>query len=120
MAFQKLAQGFAPMVEFKKKGDSVTGYLMAVRGGVGKNKSNVYTLERENGDSVEMWGSGAIDWQLTDQKSGQIRKGLVGVLVRVTFQGVRKLDKKRTLKQFDVEADTSKRRKPARAGKVPF
>lgn len=122
MAFQKLLRGFGETVEFVKKGDSVTAYLVSVRNGVGKNKSNVYDLQRANGVAVSMWGSGAIDFQLLNPKTEQIEPHLVGKLIRVTFQGVRKLKGKRTLKVFDVEVDESKSIKVSkkRGGKVPF
>ena len=51
------------MWKFDTEGDKIAGWLVGIQHGVGRNKSNVYTLETDEGN-VDFWGSTVLDRQL--------------------------------------------------------
>ena len=63
---------FPPVVTWEKPGQYAAGVLVAMRGDVGVNKSNVYRLkDEESGRTFDLWGSRVID-PLLDRAGVQV------------------------------------------------
>lgn len=69
----KNTDDFAPTWDFEADGELVGKYL-GKRTGIGKYKKTVYSLELENGDKVEMWGSTVLDNKLAGTAEGAMVK----------------------------------------------
>ena len=75
-------------------GDEISGVYLGVEHDVGENKSNLYTLEVEDGKTVAFWGSKVLDGKMSVVKIGQ--------LVKVIFLGKVSPEGGREYKDFDV------------------
>lgn len=96
-------------------GESVQGFFVGKRDGVGKNESTVYELLLANGEKVSFWGSDLLD--------GKFKDIPLDCEVRVTCLGISqpKTPAGRAYMNFKVEFDKDSR-KPANlveAGAAP-
>lgn len=80
---------------YEKQGESIEGFLRDKRFDVGKNESNMYVLEKEDGSLVSIWGSAILD-----QKINLIK---LESYIRVTFEGKKDIGKNMAVKLFKVE-----------------
>ena len=63
-----------PTVDWDKEAEFV-GSFVEKREGVGKNNSNAYIFERQDGgEQVTVWGSAILDDRLTSLQAGQLTK----------------------------------------------
>lgn len=84
-----------PIWEFQKAGDEVVGILEKVEENVGPNKSRLYTLKKEDGSLVKVWGS-----TLLDKRFDFIS---LGEKVKIVYEGKKKSEKsKRAYNDFKV------------------
>ena len=68
---EKADRNFPEKGKDLKVGDGVCGVLLGIQTGVGRNKSNVYLLKTDEGETVGVWGSTVIDARLNGVKEGQ-------------------------------------------------
>ena len=79
----------------EKEGDEISGVYINKRENVGPNKSVVYTLKKEDGEFVNVWGTTVMD--------GHLSKVAVGSEIKIVYTGT--LPNKqgnRTFKTFDI------------------
>lgn len=79
----------------EKEGDEIAGVYTDKRENVGPNQSVVYTIKKEDGSSVSVWGSTVLD--------GHLSKVAIGSEVKIVYTG--KIPNKqgnRTFKTFDI------------------
>jgi len=74
-----------PTWKFDTEGDKISGWLISVKHGVGRNKSNVYTLATDDGD-IDIWGSTVLDRHL---ESLAIRRNALQITYKGEAQGKR-------------------------------
>jgi hypothetical protein len=122
MAFQKIVKrGDALSIDEDNK--SFTGYLIGVKQGVGKYKSNVWKFQTKEGNLVDVWGNTAIDTALLVGKDGDMDPALDKCCIRLSFKGMKPMGKdkrgkeKNPMTMIDVEVDTANKLK---AKKLPF
>lgn len=116
MAFTEAKETFGKMIRWTEQpkdqkqaegtiflGESVTGYYVNKRDGVGQNSSAVYELKLENGELISFWGSGLLD--------GKFDIIPLGCMVRVTYKGIAqpKTPAGRAYQNFTVEYDDTAR-----------
>jgi len=116
MAFTEAKETFGKMIRWTEVakdqkqadgtiflGESVTGFYVNKREGVGQNASAVYELKLENGELISFWGSGLLD--------GKFDIIPLGCKVRVTYKGVAqpKTPAGRAYQNFLVEYDETAR-----------
>lgn len=77
-----------------KVGASVSGRYIAKQEGVGDNKSNVYTLEQDDGTTIGVWGSTVID--------GKFEYINIGKMVKIEYIGVKTNKKGKNYNAFDI------------------
>ena len=84
---------------YDKEGDFIEGVLIKAESDVGVNKSNIYTIEVEEGKFVGVWGSTILDTRMSLVNEGQ--------KVKITFKGLseKKSGGKNPAKIFKVEVD---------------
>ena len=71
--------------EYKNTGDEIVGYLEKIEENIGPNKSRMYTLRKEDGDFVKVWGS-----TLLDKRFDFIS---LSEKVKIVYQGKKKAQK---------------------------
>ena len=78
MTFEKVGEELPALWE-PKDGESITGVYKAVQHNVGKNKSNMYTIEVD-GELKNFWGSigGRIDSLVKNAEKGHKKKRIFG------------------------------------------
>jgi len=94
---EKKYEDVEPFFEFwkpEKENDFVVGVYQAMKTEFGKNKSNVYILKQENGDSIGVWGSKVLDGKMDFCKTGDDLK--------IIYLG-EKSGKEQTYKDFNVQ-----------------
>lgn len=74
-----------PVWEYKNTGDEIVGYLEKIEENIGPNKSRMYTLRKEDGDFIKVWGS-----TLLDKRFDFIS---LGEKVKIVYQGKKKAQK---------------------------
>ncbi len=78
----------------EKEEDEISGIYLGVQKEVGENKSNLYTIEVEEGKTMAFWGSKVLDGKMLALKVGQ--------QVKILFLGKVKPEKGREYKGYDV------------------
>src|SRR3990167_10679978 len=64
----------------ESKDDEVVGTLVAVEKNVGENNSTLYTIQKDDSNNVNVWGSAVLDSRM---------KGVrVGEKVRIVYEGL--------------------------------
>lgn len=114
MAFKTLMESSKAIV-LEEKGESMEGFLIGAKTGLGKFESTIYTLQTADGPKT-VWGNTRIDSCLLDEKGKGVSPELQGVMVRITCTDVRQVTKKvgkhRTTKVYrdhKVEVDLDKK-----------
>jgi len=92
MTFKKVGEDLPPLWE-PNKGDSIEGIYKGVQHNVGKNKSDMYTIEID-GELNNFWGSTVLDRKMMYVK--------VEDSIRVTYDGK---DEEKDYKKYSVEVD---------------
>jgi len=92
MTFEKVGEDLPELWE-PKEGDSITGVYKAVQHNVGKNKSNMYTIEVD-GELKNFWGSTVLDGKMLSVK--------VEDTIRVTYEGKNESPE---YKKYTIEVD---------------
>lgn len=118
MSYQKITRGgFGAAKEFKKKGDSIEGYLVSVvernrkHAKKGEKKSFfVFSLMGKSGEPIEFFGSTDINRALLN-KDGELFKEDVGCKLRVKLTGTKDVGQPQPMRTFDVEIDRKDKRK---------
>lgn len=73
MGFQSLKT--SDVKTFENEGQELIGYYMGTQHGQGQdNNSCVHTIEKEDGESVQFWGSAVCDEQIAKIKAGDFVK----------------------------------------------
>ena len=49
-----------------EEGDKLEGLFYGVKHNVGQNGSNIYTIEKDGGEMIDVWGSTVLDGQLSE------------------------------------------------------
>lgn len=80
--------------EFTKLDDEVEGKLIHVQNDVGMHKSKLYSLKKDNGDIVKIWGSVILDSKMMGID--------FGTKIKVVFKGLKKPEKGMEYKDFVV------------------
>lgn len=76
-------------------GDELEGMYVDKKTGVGSNNSNIYTIQKENGEFAAFWGSAVID--------SNFLKIPLGAQVKLVYKGKTKNVKgNREFKNFDI------------------
>jgi len=92
MTFEKVGEDLPALWE-PKDGESITGVYKAVQHNVGKNKSNMYTIEVD-GELKNFWGSTVLDGKMLSVKAEET--------IRVTYDGK---DEEKDYKKYTIEVD---------------
>jgi ASC-1-like (ASCH) protein len=79
-------------------GDSVEGVLVGMDQAVGRNESNIYSLEAPNGEKWKIWGSAILDDRLKYVK--------VGDKIKIVYEGSTVNKSGQPLKLYKVFRDT--------------
>lgn len=96
MAWQKVTYSQTPTWNPEEQNE-VEGVLKQVKTQVGPNESNLYILQREDGD-IGVWGSTALDGRMSEVKLGDT--------VKIVYLGKEKSEKTgRIYKAFEVYID---------------
>lgn len=90
--YEEIQEG--DIFEFKEAGDSIEGKYKMVQHEVGPNKSELYILEKENGEHVKVWGS-----YVLDNKMALLD---LGTEIKIEFKGRVKPEKGNEYKDFAV------------------
>lgn len=80
MGYKKVGFESIPLFDFdgKKKGSSLEGIYEGSRV-IESIDSTMHSLTKENGEKVDFWGSGGLNWKLS--------KVVKGTKVKITYQG---------------------------------
>lgn len=92
MTYEKVGEDLPPLWE-PKEGDSIEGIYKGLQHNVGKNKSDMYTIEVD-GELNNFWGSVVLDKKMMSAK--------VEDQIRVTYEGK---DEEKDYKKYSVEVD---------------
>ena len=92
MAYEKVGEDLPPLWE-PKEGDSIEGIYRGAQHNVGKNKSDMYTME-VNEELMNFWGSTVLDRKMMHVK--------VGDKTKVTYEGKNESPE---YKKYSVEVD---------------
>ncbi len=92
MTYEKVGEDLPPLWE-PKEGDSIEGIYRGAQHNVGKNKSEMYTIEVK-GELMNFWGSTVLDGKMMHVK--------VGDKTQVTYEGK---NKDPEYKKYTVEVD---------------
>jgi len=74
-----------PVWQYRNAGDEIIGYLEKVEENIGPNNSRMYTLRKEDGTFIKVWGS-----TLLDNRFDFIA---LGEKVKIVYQGKKKAQK---------------------------
>ena len=78
-----------------KENDEIIGNLKDIEKNVGPNKSMLYTMEKDNGDDIKVWGSTVLDKRMVAID--------IGERVKIVYLGlVTSPETKREYKDFKV------------------
>ena len=94
--WQKVEQNegsYNPNWDFSQNKE-VIGLYDSKRENVGNFKSNVYTLEQEDGKKVDVWGCTTLDQAMEGIKTG--------MLVKIVYTGLKDIGRGNPLKLFEV------------------
>jgi hypothetical protein len=95
------------------KGDSIQGFYVNKRTGVGQNDSNVYEIELAGGELVSMWGSALIDGKFDEIPMGcEVRVEYLGIAQPRTAGG-------RPYANFKILFDETSKKPMSEAGAAP-
>lgn len=87
---------------YENDGDFVEGHFISIQKDVGENKSNLYTLRKEDGNLISVWGSAILDSRMSAIQ--------VNDMVKITYKGLgEKKGGKNAPKIFKVEVDPDKK-----------
>jgi len=75
----EMNQSWPPKGEELKEGSSIEGRYVNKKENVGKNKSNVYTLEHDDGSKTDVWGGTVID--------ARMEEVAIGKMVKIVYRG---------------------------------
>lgn len=75
-------------------GDAVEGRYVKKEVSVGANKSNMYSLEQNDGEIIKVWGSTVIDGAFDNISSG--------LMVRIEYLGEETGKNNRKYKNYDI------------------
>lgn len=88
--------------QYENEGDFIEGHFMSVQEDVGPNKSKLYTIRKEDGSMVGVWGSTILDSRMAVLQHGD--------MVKITYKGLgEKKGGKNAPKIFKVEVDAEKK-----------
>jgi hypothetical protein len=82
-----------------KKDKVISGYLRKVEVDRGEYRSKAYTIEKESGEKLLVWGSASIDDQMSDVR--------IGTFVEIEYLGDKTTKKGKVFKDFSVKVDFS-------------
>ena len=89
----------------------VTGVYRGFKSGVGPHGSNIYTIAREDGTTIGVWGSTVIDARMAHVE--------VGSMVKIESKGLKTSEKtKRTFKDYAVYVKPAPASAPKDDGEV--
>ena len=96
MGYKKIQ--FNEMWDWEENAE-LEGYFVGKKDDVGENHSNVYSIEKDDGEIVEFWGSTALD--------GQFASIRLGSRVKVVYEGMKDSIKRKgkQFKSFSVFVD---------------
>lgn len=93
--WQPVGNTNTPTWKPEKENDSVQGLFVDVKDNVGPNGSKLYTLQKDDGSFVGVWGSAVIDDRMTSIPLGD--------QVKIVYLGTTKSKTPgRTVKQYDI------------------
>ena len=78
-----------------EEGDKLEGLFYGVKHNVGQNDSNIYTIEKDGGEMIDVWGSTVLDGQLSELL---IKRNAVSI----TYNGKKQGKQGKPYKDFTV------------------
>ncbi len=85
------------------EGDFVCGILARVQHNAGQNKSNLYSLKKEDGNIVNVWGSTVLDDKMAVINQGDD--------IKIIYEGKVKPEKGKAYHNYKVQREVSEEMK---------
>ena len=111
MAYKTLISGSSQAVSLEKKGQSVEGFLVGCKTGIGKFKSTILSFKTDKGP-VDVWSTKRIDSVVMGDSGKTLSGSVAGRMVRITCENVREEKKGKKVsifRDFRVEVDDTKK-----------
>lgn len=94
MVFKEVGIELPSVWKPKEEGDSIEGTYIRKKENVGKNKANLYIIEKHDGEKISVWGSTVLDDKMDYVSLGNV--------IIITFLGN---DEGKNYHKYKVEVD---------------